>query len=135
MACVISWIHSYLSERYHLMSKWIHHLPLKLHLPLEFHRVRSWDLFCLFCSYPRLRVSFNQPHNCQTRTQLFLFINMLMTLGFIYWYIQTHPHSSLKSLHLNPAPCIRVNNWLLQNGLHLNPSKSEAIAFFNPRSS
>ena len=29
---------------------------------------------------------------------------------------------------------IRVNDWLLHNGLHLNPSKSEAIAFFNPRS-
>ena len=28
----------------------------------------------------------------------------------------------------------RVHNWLLNNGLHLNPSKSEAIAFFNPRS-
>ena len=31
--------------------------------------------------------------------------------------------------------CIkRVPNWLLNSGLHLNPSKSEAIAFFNPRS-
>ena len=28
----------------------------------------------------------------------------------------------------------RVHNWLLNNGLYLNPSKSEAIAFFNPRS-
>ena len=28
----------------------------------------------------------------------------------------------------------RVHYWLLNNGLHLNPSKSEAIAFFNPRS-
>ena len=28
----------------------------------------------------------------------------------------------------------RVHNWLLNNGLHLNPSKSEAIVFFNPRS-
>ena len=28
----------------------------------------------------------------------------------------------------------RVHNWLLNNGLHLNPSKSEAIAFYNPRS-
>ena len=24
--------------------------------------------------------------------------------------------------------------WLLNNGLHFNPSKSEAIAFYNPRS-
>ena len=28
----------------------------------------------------------------------------------------------------------RVHNWLLNNGLHLNPSKSEDIAFYNPRS-
>ena len=28
----------------------------------------------------------------------------------------------------------RVHDWLLNNGLHLNPSKSEAIAFYNPRS-
>ena len=27
----------------------------------------------------------------------------------------------------------RVHNWLLNNGLRLNPFKSEAIAFFNPR--
>ena len=28
----------------------------------------------------------------------------------------------------------RVHNWLLYNGLHLNPSMSEAIAFYNPKS-
>ena len=28
----------------------------------------------------------------------------------------------------------RVHDWLLNNGLHLNHSKSEAIAFYNPRS-
>ena len=28
----------------------------------------------------------------------------------------------------------RVHDWLLNDGLHLNPSKSEAIAFYNPRS-
>ena len=29
---------------------------------------------------------------------------------------------------------LRIHDWLLNNGLHLNPSKSEAITFFNPRS-
>ena len=86
----------------HPVSKWTHHLPLKLHLQLEFHQARSWDLFVLFCSYPRSRVSFNQTQNCQTRKQLFLSINMLMTLSFTL--VQTHPHSSLKSPHSNPAP-------------------------------
>ena len=28
----------------------------------------------------------------------------------------------------------RVHDWLLNNGLHLNPPKSEAIVFYNPRS-
>ena len=28
----------------------------------------------------------------------------------------------------------KVHDWLLNNGLHLNPSESEAIAFSNPRS-
>ena len=28
----------------------------------------------------------------------------------------------------------RVLDWLLNNSLHLNPSKSEAIAFYNPKS-
>ena len=27
----------------------------------------------------------------------------------------------------------KVHDWLLNNGLHLNPSKSEAIAFYNPK--
>ena len=29
---------------------------------------------------------------------------------------------------------LRVHDWLLNNGVHLNPAKSEAITFFNPRS-
>ena len=28
---------------------------------------------------------------------------------------------------------LKVHDWLLNNGLHLNPCKSEAITFFNPR--
>ena len=43
--------------------------------------------------------------------------------------------SSLPSRIASIESCtLRVHNWLLNNGLHLNPSKSEAIAFFNPRS-
>ena len=43
--------------------------------------------------------------------------------------------SSLPSQIASIESCtLRVHNWLLNNGLHLNPSKSEAIAFFNPRS-
>ena len=43
--------------------------------------------------------------------------------------------SSLPSQIASLESCtLRVHDWLLNNGLHLNPSKSEAIAFFNPRS-
>ena len=43
--------------------------------------------------------------------------------------------SSLQSQIASIESCtLRVHDWLLNNGLHLNPSKSEAIAFFNSRS-
>ena len=132
LACLGVWFPGFIHicPIIHLMSKPTHHLPLEL-LPLEFHRVRSWDLFYLFCLYPRSRASFSQAQNCQTRTRLFLFINMLMTFSYIL--VQTHSQWPPKSLPLESC-IVRMNDWLLQNGLHLNPSKSEAIAFFNPRS-
>ena len=58
----------------------------------------------------------------------------LSTVQFIYL-----PCSSSSTMLVHQVASIesctqRVHNWLLNNGLHLNPSKSEAIAFFNPRS-
>ena len=41
-------------------------------------------------------------------------------------------HLFLSAFPSNPSQ--RVHNWLLNNGLYLNPSKSEAIAFYNPKS-
>ena len=51
-------------------------------------------------------MSFNQPQNCQTRTQqfLFLFINLQMTLRFTL--VQAYLNLSLKPLHLNPGPFV-----------------------------
>ena len=49
-------------------------------------------------------------------------------------YIDTNS-STLTSQIASIESCTqRVHDWLLNNGLHLNPSKSEAIAFYNPRS-
>ena len=49
-------------------------------------------------------------------------------------YIGTNS-STLNSQITSIESCSqRVHDWLLNNGLHLNPSKSEAIAFHNPRS-
>ena len=49
-------------------------------------------------------------------------------------YIGTNS-STLTSQIASIESCTqRDHNWLLNNGLHLNPSKSEAIAFYNPKS-
>ena len=49
-------------------------------------------------------------------------------------YIGTNS-STLTSQIASIESCTqRVHDWLLNNGLHLNPSKSEAIAFYNPKS-
>ena len=49
-------------------------------------------------------------------------------------YIGTNASTLAHQVTLIESCTQSVHNWLLNNGLHLNPSKSEAIAFFNPRS-
>ena len=50
--------------------------------------------------------------------------------------LYTGTNSSTLTSQIASIECCsqRVHDWLLNNGLHLNPSKSEAIAFYNPRS-
>ena len=49
-------------------------------------------------------------------------------------YIGANSSSLLSQIASIESYTLRVHDWLLNSGLHLNPSKSEAIAFFNPRS-
>ena len=49
-------------------------------------------------------------------------------------YIGANSSSLLSQIASIESCTMRVHDWLLNNGLHLNPSKSEAITFFNPRS-
>ena len=49
-------------------------------------------------------------------------------------YIGTNSSTLAHQVALIESCTQRVHDWLLNNGLHLNPTKSEAIAFFNPRS-
>ena len=49
-------------------------------------------------------------------------------------YIGTNLSTLTSLIALIESCTQRVHDWLLNNGLHLNPSKSEAIAFYNPRS-
>ena len=57
--------------------------------------------------------------------------NMLMTLSL---YIGANSSTLIAQIASIESCTQRVHDWLLNNGLHLNPSKSEAIAFSNPRS-
>ena len=78
-------------------------------------------------------MSFSQAQNCQTITRLFLFINML-NADETRLHIVTNSSTLATKVTTLVSCIVRLNDWLLQNGLHLNPSKSEANAFFNPRS-
>ena len=49
-------------------------------------------------------------------------------------YIGTNSSTLAHQVALIESCTQRVHDWLLNNGLHLNPTKSDAIAFFNPRS-
>ena len=49
-------------------------------------------------------------------------------------YIGTNSSILVSQVASIKSCTLRVHDWLLNNGLHLNPPKSEAIAFFNPRS-
>ena len=49
-------------------------------------------------------------------------------------YIGANSSTLLSQVASIESCTLRVHDWLLNNGLHLNLSKSEAIAFFNPRS-
>ena len=49
-------------------------------------------------------------------------------------YIGANSSSFVSQIASIESCTLIVHYWLLNNGLHLNPSKSEAIIFFNPRS-
>ena len=65
---------------------------------------------------------------------------MMMMMSFHQYaddtqlYIGTNSSTLTSQRALIESCSERVHDWLLNNGLHLNPSKSEAIAFYNPRS-
>ena len=49
-------------------------------------------------------------------------------------YIGTNSSTLTYLIASNESCTQRVHDWFMNNGLHLNPSKSEAISFYNPRS-
>ena len=55
-----------------------------------------------------------------------------MTLSFTF--VPTNSSTLTSQIASIESSSQRVHDWLLNNGLHSNPSKSEAIALYNPRS-
>ena len=123
---------------------WLSHICFLAHLLLNLIRRHSSlppysqaypkALFCvhffLFFSSHRLQTSLilARPvticfffHQYADDTQLYIGANSSSLVSQI---------ASIESCALR----VRVHDWLLNNGLHLNPSKSETITFSNPRS-
>ena len=128
--CVVSWIHSYLSERSsHVKVDKSSSSRTPSPTGVAQDSVLGPLLFVLFIS-PISSV-------IQPTSEL---SNKNMTVSFHQYADDTQLHigtnsSTLATQVASLESCtVRVNDWLLQNGLHLNPSKSEAIAFLNPRS-
>ena len=122
--CVISWIHSYLSEcSSHVEVDTSSSSPTPSPTGYPQGSVLGPLLFVVYI--PDL-----ECHSANKNT----------TVSFHQYADDTQQHidtnsSTLATQVTTLESCtIKVNDWLLQNGLHLNPSKPEAIAFFNPRS-
>ena len=125
---VISWIRSYLTNRSSFVKIDSSSSPsTTISTGVPQGSVLGPLLFVLFISpvanviNPNLSEATNQVffHQYADDTQLYIGTNASTLV---------HQVASIESCTQ------RVHNWLLNNGLHLNPSKSEAIAFFNPRS-
>ena len=128
--CVISWIHSYLSERSSCVKV---DTSSSSQTPsptgVSQGSVLGPLLFVLFLS-PIASViqPTSELSNKNTTVSFHQYADDTQLL------IGTNSSTLVIQVDELESCTIRVNNWLLQNGLHLNPSKSEAIAFFNPRS-
>ena len=124
---VISWIHSYLTNRSSFVKiDSSSSTCTTISTGVSHGSVLGLLLFALFISpfakviNPDLSETTNLVsfHQYADDTQLYIGTNA---------FTLVYQVSSIESCTQ------RVHNWFLNNGLHLNPSKSEAIAFFNPR--
>ena len=125
---VISWIHSYLTDRSSFVKIDSSSSPSTTILTgVPQGSVLSPLLFVLFISPVANVINSDQSNQNNTMsfhqyaddTQLYIGTNSLTLISQI---------ASIESCTQ------RVHDWLLNNGLHLNPSKSAAIAYYNPRS-
>ena len=124
---VISWIQSYLFSRSSFVKIYSSSLPVTTILTgVPQGSVLGPLLFVLFISPIANVINPGQASNN--------FVSFHQYADDTQLYIGAYS-SSLVSLIASIESCtLRVHDWLLNNALHLNPSKSEAITFFNPRS-
>ena len=125
---VISWIRSYLTDRSSFVKIDSSSSPSSTILTgVPQGSVLGPLLFVLFIS-PIANV-INPDQSNQNNT-----VSFHQYADDTQLYIGTNSSTLTTQIASIESCTQRVHNWLLNNGLHLNPSKSEAIAFYNPRS-
>ena len=126
--CAISWIRSYLTDRSSFVKIDSSSSPSTTILTgVPQGSVLGPLLFVFFISPIANVINFDQSTQNNT-------VSFHQYADDTQLYIGTNS-SALTSQIASIESCTqRVHDWLLNNGLHLNPSKSEAIAFYNPKS-
>ena len=125
---VISWIRSYLTDRSSFVKIDSSSSPSTTTLtgvPQGF--VLGPLLFVLFIAPIANVINLDQSNQNNT-------VSFHQYADDTQLYIGTNSSTLTTQIASIESCTQRVHDWLLNNGLHLNPSKSEAIAFYNPRS-
>ena len=126
--CAISWIRSYLTDRSSFVKIDSSSPPSTTILTgVPQGSVLGPLLFVLFI--PPIANVINPDQSNQNNT-----VSFHQYADDTRLYIGTNSSTLTTQIASIESCTQRVHNWLLNNGLHLNPSKSEAIAFYNPRS-
>ena len=125
---VITWIRSYLTNRSSFVKIDSSSSPCTtIDTGVPQGSVLGPLLFVLFISPIANVINSDQPNGNNS-------ISFHQYADDTQLYIGTNSSTLAHQVALIESCTQRVHDWLLNNGLHLNPTKSEAIAFFNPRS-
>ena len=125
---VISWIRLYLTDRSSFVKFGSSSsLSTTILTGVPQGSVLGPLLFVLFIS--PIANFINSYHSNQNKT-----VSFHQYADDTQFYISTYSSTRTTQIASIESCTQRVHDWLLNYGLHLNPSKSEAIAFYNPKS-